>query len=120
MLHYITGAGCGSGPAQGGRGGGRDRKVGPTEAAGLGRGDDRVANPHRAQIAQFELFELFGLVKLDKQLYIEQFELTVSQSAVLSTPPQDNGEASKDLLIPGSWKWRSCGHGKMHVCGSII
>jgi hypothetical protein len=31
---------------------------------------------------------------------------------------QDNGEASKDLPIPGSWKWRSCGHGKMHVCGS--
>ena len=48
----------------------------------LGRGDDTLGNPHRAQISQFELFELVLLLKLDKQFSIEQFELTVSQSAV--------------------------------------
>ena len=31
----------------------------------LGRGDDTVGNPHRAQISQFELFELILLLKLD-------------------------------------------------------
>ena len=38
-------------------------------AAALGRGDDTVGNPHRAQISQFEFFEfIFLLLKLDKQL----------------------------------------------------
>ena len=32
----------------------------------IGRGDDTVGNPHRAQISQFELFELILLLKLDK------------------------------------------------------
>ena len=31
----------------------------------FGRGDDTVGNPHRAQISQFELFELTLLLKLD-------------------------------------------------------
>ena len=51
-----------------------------------GRGDDTVGNPHRAQIWQFELFELVLLLKLDKQLPIERFEATVSQSTVPSPP----------------------------------
>ena len=40
-------------------------------------GDDTVGNPHRARISQFELFELILLLKLDKQLSIEEFEPTV-------------------------------------------
>ena len=50
----------------------------------LGRGDDRVEDPHRAQISQFELFELILLLKLDKQFPVEQFEARVSQSTVPS------------------------------------
>ena len=50
-----------------------------------GRGDDTVGNPHRAQISQFELFELILSLKLDKRLPVEQSEATVSQSTVL--PP---------------------------------
>ena len=50
----------------------------------FGRGDDTVGNPHRAQIVQCELFELVLLSKLDKQLPVEQFEATVSQSTVPS------------------------------------
>ena len=37
-----------------------------------------------AQIYQFELFELLPLLKLDKQLPVEQFEATASQSTVTS------------------------------------
>ena len=50
----------------------------------LGRGDDTVGNPRRAQISQFELFELILLLKVDNQLHIEQFEATVSQSTLPS------------------------------------
>ena len=39
-----------------------------------------VGNPHRAQISQFELFELILLLQLDKQFSVERFEPTVSQS----------------------------------------
>ena len=46
--------------------------------------DDTVGNPHRAQIDQFELFELILLLKLDRQLPVERFEATVSQSTVPS------------------------------------
>ena len=49
----------------------------------IGRGDDTVENPHRAQICQFELFELLLLLKLHRQLPVEQFEATVSQSTVI-------------------------------------
>ena len=44
----------------------------------------RLENPHRAQIYQFELFELVLLSKLDNQFHVEQFEATVSQSTVPS------------------------------------
>ena len=50
----------------------------------FGTGDDTVGNPHRAQISQFELFELILLLKLDKRLPVERFEATVSQSTVPS------------------------------------
>ena len=40
----------------------------------FGRGDDTVGNPHRAQISQFELFELMIWLNLDKQFPVEQFE----------------------------------------------
>ena len=33
----------------------------------IGRGDDTVGNPNRAQIYKFELFKLILLLKLDKQ-----------------------------------------------------
>ena len=50
----------------------------------VGNGDDTVGSPHRAQLSQFELFELILLLKLDKQFPVEQFEATVSQSKVPS------------------------------------
>ena len=53
-----------------------------SSATGLGRGDDAVGNPHRAQSYRFELFELTLLSKLDRQFPVEQFEATVSQSTV--------------------------------------
>ena len=55
----------------------------------FGRGDDTVGNPHRAQISQFELFELILLLKQDKQFPVEQFEATVSQTTV-RYPPLEN------------------------------
>ena len=57
-----------------------------TIAVLFGRGDDTVGNPHRAQISQFELFELLLSLKLDKQFSIEQFEPTASRSTVSSPP----------------------------------
>ena len=63
----------------------------------FGRGDDTVGNPHRAQISQFELFELILSLKLDKQFPVEQFEATVSQSTVPS-PPLKCAEA---ICTPG-------------------
>ena len=53
----------------------------------LGRGDDTLGNPHRAQISKFVFFELVLLLKLDKQLPVEQFEAAVSQSTGPSVPP---------------------------------
>ena len=35
------------------------------------KADDTVGNPNRAQISQFELFELILLLHLDKQLPVE-------------------------------------------------
>ena len=57
-----------------------------TSALKIQRRDDAVGNPHRAQISQFDLFELILLLKLDKQLPVEQFKATVSQSSVPSLP----------------------------------
>ena len=52
----------------------------------IARVDDMVGNPHRAQIFQFELFELILLFNFDKQLPAEQFEAAVSQSTVPFPP----------------------------------
>ena len=48
--------------------------------------DDTIGNPHRAQIYQFELFELILLLKFDKQFSVEQFEATVSCSQQYPPP----------------------------------
>ena len=53
-------------------------------------GDDAVGNPHRAQIYQFEFFELILLLRLDKRFPVEQFEATVSQSTAPSPPLRRN------------------------------
>ena len=63
----------------------------------VGRGDDTVGNPPRAQISQFELFELILLLKLDKQFSVERFEATVSQSTVPSPPPNTLHVAMRSL-----------------------
>ena len=42
----------------------------PGDGEGFGRGDDTVGNPRRAQISQFELFELILLLKIGKQRII--------------------------------------------------
>ena len=49
-------------------------------------GDDTDGKHHWTQIYKFELFELILLWKLDKQLPVEQFEATVSQSTAPSPP----------------------------------
>ena len=67
----------------------------------FGRGDDTIGNPHRAQISQFELFELILLLKLDKQLPVERFEATVSQSTVPS-PLLELRPRSAGSRIPGT------------------
>ena len=66
------------------------------------KGDDTVGNPHRAQTYQFELFELCLLLKLDKQLPVEQFEASVSQSTVPSPPLTDPSDAFRcpGVIVP--------------------
>ena len=56
------------------------------EEALVGGGDDTLGIPHRAQISQFELFELILLLKLDERFPVERFQAAVSQSAVPSSP----------------------------------
>ena len=57
----------------------------------FGRREDTVGNPHRAQIVQFELFELILLLKLDKQFPVERFEasraIRADSTSVSSTLP---------------------------------
>ena len=52
----------------------------------LGRGDDVVGNPHRAQISRFELFELILLLAVGKQFPVKQFEATVLSQSTVSPP----------------------------------
>ena len=40
----------------------------------LGKGDDTIRIPHRAQLSPFELFEVIFLVILDRQLPVERFK----------------------------------------------
>ena len=72
-------------------------------AAVIGRGDDAIGNPHRAQMSQFEFFELILLLKLDQPFPIEQFEATVSQSTVPFPPLRSASSA------PCSWTAASRG-----------
>ena len=66
-------------------------------------GDDTVGNPHSAQISQFAVFERILLSKLGKQISIEQFEPTVSQSTV-SSPPLNYGPRAGGGWGPrGGW-----------------
>ena len=58
------------------------KRVSSTSVVVIGRGDDKVGNPHRAQIHQFELFQLVLLLKPDKRFPVERFEAAVSQSTV--------------------------------------
>ena len=60
-------------------------------AGTFGRGDlrDTLGNPHRAQVSQFEFFELVLLLKLDKRLPVERFEAAVL--SVNSTLPPSEG-----------------------------
>ena len=66
--------------------------------ARLGRGDDTVGNPYRAQISQFELFEPILSLKLDEQFPGEQFEPTVSHSTV-SSPPLRHSPFVNSIII---------------------
>ena len=52
----------------------------------FGEGDDTVGNPHRAQIYEFEFFELVHLFKIEKQFPVEQFDAAVTRSTVPSLP----------------------------------
>ena len=62
--------------------------IGAEAAAASGRHRRTAARPRRGRgkslviRAQFELFELILLSKLDKPFPVERFEATVSQSAV--------------------------------------
>ena len=60
------------------------RAAAHAERPGVARGDDTVGKPRRAQISQFELFELFHLLKLDDKCFFKRVEPTVSQSTVSS------------------------------------
>ena len=90
------------------------------------RGDDTLGNPHRAQISQFELelkftqFELFEfilLLKLDKQLPVEQFEAsraTRGSSISVSSTLPDFGCGKKTIYSCNNEIY-SCKH-SIHSC----
>ena len=85
-------------------------------AACTGRGDDTVGSPHRAQICQFELFELIFLLKLDKHFPVEQFEATVSQSTVPSHPLSEVRRLSQDPCNLRNLLPHPGGAGSAEVC----
>ena len=53
----------------------------------MGSAAHDTARANEDSVSQFELFELILLVKLYKQLPVEQFEATISQPAAASPPP---------------------------------
>ena len=63
----------------------------------FGRVDDTVGNPRRARLSQFELLELILLLELDRQVPVERFEPTASQSTV-SSPPSVGGHGEWNEL----------------------
>ena len=56
-----------------------------------------------APVEQFELFEFVLLLKFDKQLPVEQFEATVSQSRVPSGVFRRPPSPCSDLALPDRW-----------------
>ena len=64
----------------------------------VGRGDDTVGNPYRAQISQFELFQLILSSKLNKHFPVERLEATVSQSTVPSPLLQEEFVSLGELV----------------------
>ena len=66
----------------------------------FGREEDTVGNPRRAQIVQYEFFELILLLTLDSQFPVEQCEATASQSAVPSPPPLECFSSKYPVVIP--------------------
>ena len=68
----------------------------------FGRGDDTVGNPHRAQIVQFEPFEIILSLKLDRQFPVERFEATGSQSTVPSPPLRSSARRAASSSEPTS------------------
>ena len=65
----------------------------------VGRGDDAVGNPPRAQISRFKLFELILLLKLDNRFPVERFEAAVSQSTVPSHPHETKSKELQIIMI---------------------
>ena len=88
---------------------GRPSPPRPLERLSLGRGDDTCGNPHRAQISQFELFELLLSLKLDNQFSIERFEAAASRSAVPSPPLSSLAVAGRAALGPAASPARASG-----------
>ena len=79
----------GPGPLACGEGSKRAARA-PGQAAlfdSVGRGDDAVGDPRRAQLSQFEFFELILVLKSEKQFPVEQFEATVIVSVNSTVPP---------------------------------
>ena len=73
----------------------------------VGRGNDMVGNPYRAQTSQFELFELILLLTLDKQFPVERLEATGSQSTVPS-PLFKRLSSSRSLRAGTSFMSHAC------------
>ena len=63
--------------------------------AKVGSGDDTIGNPRRAQISQFELFELIFLLKLDSSLSSDSRQQHLSQQY---PPPLLQGRRGRDPL----------------------
>ena len=90
----------------------------------IGRGDDAVVNPHRAEIVQFELLELILLLKLGKQfssrrairgniisvnstlpsLLSERLEALTS---IIASHKRTNFRLDRTVTGPGSGAWAS-------------
>ena len=96
----------------------RDRETAGTGGGGsrhLGRGDDTVGNPHRAQISrstisQFELFELILLLKLDTVPWRAIRSNSISVSSTLL--PMNTSRCSSSSSASSPW-WASCSSARL-------
>ena len=75
-------------------------------------GDDAVGNPDRAQVIQFDSFEFFLLLELDKPLSIERFEPTVPRAAdsILPPPPSTAALSIGESTPAASLGWHYLSH----------